>query len=107
MPLTVTDQRSNIRQFVHVDDVTKAVLLALDRALPGHAVINISGDLPERIGNREHGGSLSPRLQLTVAAHGQASDGNIGPLDITRARELLGYWPQVTMEHGLARLFEV
>ena len=106
LPVEVTDERCNLRQFVHVDDASRAVLLALDRAPAGFAAVNVTGgaylgeEAIARIAAR-----YLPGLDWRVVAHKEAADGDFGPLDLSRAKALLGYVPRVTIEEGLARLF--
>ncbi len=105
-PADVTDERCNLRQFVHVDDAARAVLLALDRAPAGFAPVNVTGGayLSEAAIARIAARYL-PGLDWRVVAHKEAADGDFGPLDLWQAKALLGYVPQVTIEDGLARLF--
>jgi len=89
-------------QFIHVDDVARATLCALDRAAPGQRVFNITGG-PQV--------SLSDAAALVRAAV-PGAEIEIGPgfwhldrqgeWDITAAARELGYAPQVTLADGIA-----
>ncbi|MCS0495960.1 NAD(P)-dependent oxidoreductase [Ancylobacter sp. MQZ15Z-1] len=105
-PLTVTDERSNMRQFVHVDDVVEAVWRAVEADLPGFTPINITGGtyLSEEAIVRLLAGE-PPRVPITVIGErGREDDGHVGPLDIARARELLGYEPAVDIAAALGEM---
>jgi nucleoside-diphosphate-sugar epimerase len=46
-----------------------------------------------------------PALSLEVVADkGENGDGAVGPLDLARARDRLGYRPRTTIAAGIARL---
>lgn len=97
--LTVTDTRSNMRQFVHVSDACEAVCRAVEAGLSGFTPINVTGGtyLSEeqvvRLLLRER-----PDVPLHVIAdRGRDDGGRVGPLDISRAAEMLGYRPAVDL----------
>lgn len=104
--LTVTDTRSNMRQFVHVSDACEAVCRAVEAGLSGFTPINVTGGtyLSEeqvvRLLLRER-----PEVPLHVIAdRGRDDDGRLGPLDISRAAEMLGYRPAVDLASALAEI---
>ena len=104
-PFVVWGDGSQGRAFVHVDDVVDALVTAMHRGL-GAGVIQIGPDVCTTI--REV-------AELVVAISGKdipieydvsAPEGDRGRCaDYTKARELLGWSPEVTMADGLARLY--
>jgi nucleoside-diphosphate-sugar epimerase len=102
--LTVFGDGSQTRDFTYVDDVTQANLQA---ALHGRAgeVYNISGgsrvQLMEVIRLMERLTGTTARIQSLPRQKGDPA--NTGG-DSSRAREELGYRPQVALEDGLARM---
>jgi nucleoside-diphosphate-sugar epimerase len=106
LPAEVTDERCNMRQFVHVDDATRAVLLALDRATEGFVPLNVSGGayLSERA-IVEMAAPLLPGLAWRIVEDKEPGDGAIGPLELSLAGRVIGYAPQIPIETGLKRLF--
>jgi nucleoside-diphosphate-sugar epimerase len=94
-------------QYVHVTDVARASLLALQADATGHVVFNITG------------GDQRSYLEVAdlVTARFPAADIEIGPgtidvldrnarFDLTRAKTELGYVPLVSLEEGIANYSE-
>jgi dTDP-glucose 4,6-dehydratase len=104
-PLTVFGDGSQTRSFCYVDDLIRGLI-----ALAG------SGEhLPVNIGNPAEY-TLLELAKKVVEATGSASeivfealpvdDPKVRQPDITRARQLLGWEPQVSLEEGLRRLLQ-
>jgi dTDP-glucose 4,6-dehydratase len=104
-PLTVFGDGSQTRSFCYVDDLIRGLVL-----LAGSAE-----HLPVNIGNpREL--SLLELAKTVVSVTGSKSeivfealpvdDPQVRQPDITRARQLLGWEPQVTLEEGLRRMLQ-
>jgi len=98
-PLTITGDGEQTRDFVHVKDVARANLIAMKSDKVGNGeVINIGGGarysinyIAELIGGEvEH---IAPRIEPhdTLA-------------DITKAKEILGWAPSVSLEEGIKEL---
>jgi UDP-glucose 4-epimerase len=93
------------RDFVYVDDVVEALVSAATAAGVGGSIINIgSGDETSINGLIATLGQVT-RRQPDVIYNPQES-GGIARLvaDLTRARQLLGYQPRVSLTEGLQRL---
>ena len=104
-PLTVFGDGSQTRSFCYVDDLIRGLM-----ALAG------SGEhLPVNIGNPAEY-TLLELAQKVIEATGATSeivfealpvdDPKVRQPDITRARQLLGWEPQVSLEEGLRRLLQ-
>ncbi len=104
-PLTVFGDGSQTRSFCYVDDLIRGLVL-----LAG------SGEhLPVNIGNPQEL-SLLELAKTVVAVTGSKSeivfealpvdDPQVRQPDITRARQLLGWEPQTTLEEGLRRMLQ-
>ena len=99
-PLTITGDGSQTRDFTHVKDVTRACLLAATKDTVGKwKMLNIAAGrnvsvntLAEMIGGEKE--YVAPRA-------GDAKD-TWG--DTTKAKELLGWEPEVSLEEGIAEL---
>jgi UDP-glucose 4-epimerase len=106
-PLTIYGDGSQTRDLLHVDDLNRAILAALDRA-PSGSVFQVAsgvetpiGALAERINAviELDGGTPAPIRFEGVRAGDVAR--NYSSIDLARAR--LGYEPIVTLDEGLAR----
>jgi dTDP-glucose 4,6-dehydratase len=104
-PLTVFGDGSQTRSFCYVDDLIRGILLLAK-----------SGEhLPVNIGNPQEL-SLLELAQTVVRVTGSKSeivfealpvdDPQVRQPDITRARQLLGWEPQVDLEDGLRRVLQ-
>jgi UDP-glucose 4-epimerase len=99
MPLTVTGDGEQTRDSVHVSDIVRANMLAYEKDTVGQGeVINIGSGRNASVNEvaRLIGGEvvyIAPRIEPhdTLA-------------DITRAKELLGWEPTVSLEEGIAEL---
>ena len=104
-PLTVFGDGSQTRSFCYVDDLIRGLVL-----------LARSGEhLPVNIGNPQEL-TLLELAQTVVRVTGSKSeivfealpvdDPQVRQPDITRARQLLGWEPQVTLDEGLRRMLE-
>ncbi len=95
------------RDFTFVENAVQANLLACEAPSASGKTFNVG------TGGRF---TLNQTLQLLVKISGKKLEAKYDPpregdirdsqADITQARELLGYDPQITFEEGLARTFE-
>jgi dTDP-L-rhamnose 4-epimerase len=94
------------RDFVHVSDIVRANLLALETDRADYEAVNVGTGRPISI--LEVSRMLAEGLGKDIRAEvtGKYREGDIRHCvaDITRARALLGYEPQVTLEEGIPEL---
>jgi UDP-glucose 4-epimerase len=101
---TIFGDGRQTRDFTYVSDVVGACLLAAERPGVSGEVFNVGTGRPTSLLelvaalNRQLGTSVTPRL-----AEPRAGDIRHSRADISRARRLLGYEPEVSFEDGLAR----
>ena len=104
----VFEDGAQIRDLVHVSDVVRATLSALDApAAPGHAINVATGrrlTIAELAGLL--GAALAPGLEPEVTGEFRAGDIRHCFADTTRARELLGFDARVAFEQGMGELVE-
>jgi dTDP-glucose 4,6-dehydratase len=104
-PLTVFGDGSQTRSFCYVDDLVRGLILLAESG--EHEPVNIGN--PTEM-------TLLEMARTVVKATGCSSeivfealpvdDPQVRKPDITRARELLGWEPQIPLEEGLKRLLE-
>jgi GDP-L-fucose synthase len=94
------------REFLYVDDAARALLLAAER-LEVSDPVNVGTGTETRIRD------LAETIERLVGYEGETVWDPSKPdgqpkrfLDISRARELMGYEPTVPLEEGLARTIE-
>lgn len=96
------------RDFVHVDDIVQANLLALETDKADYQTLNIGTGRATTV--REMARLLAEGLGKDVEPMivGKYREGDIRHCvaDISKARNLLGYAPRVDLEHGLPELLE-
>jgi dTDP-L-rhamnose 4-epimerase len=96
------------RDFIHVKDVAKANLLALERNSCNYEAINIGTGVPTSIGKisklliKIYGANLKPY----VSERYRKGDIRHCYADISKARKLLEFSPQVSLQEGLRELAE-
>ena len=104
-PLTVYGDGSQTRSLCYVSDLVRGVLAALDRG----------DELPVNLGNPEEVTVLELAETIIRLAGSKSSivhrelpvdDPRQRRPDITRARKLLGWQPEVSLEDGLGRTLE-
>ena len=102
IPLTIVGDGGMTRDFTHVSDVVSANMLAAESSkIEGGEVFNIGAGRRTTINElaglfSDSTTSLPPRIE---ARHSQA--------DNSRAREVLGWGPTVTLEEGIAELKKI
>ncbi len=102
-PITVYDEGKLERDWTYIDDIVAGVAAALERPL-GYAIINLGHGSPIPLTRFiQIYESLIGKRAITQPAPAPASEPRITYCDNTRARELLGFRPQVQVEDGLAR----
>lgn len=92
------------RDFTYVDNIVDANLAALDA--PGVAGRVYNAACGERITLNELGAELCAQMEVDIEAqHGPARPGDIrhSVADVQRARDELGYEPQIGLAEGLRR----
>lgn len=97
------------RDFVHVRDVARAFLLALEEPAASGRVFNIGSGQDrtvEEVALLQAGAMGRPELRPEIAQKARAGDIRHCIPDLTLARELLGYRAQEEFGQGLAELAE-
>jgi UDP-glucose 4-epimerase len=105
LPLIVHGDGSQTRDFVHVSDVVEAVLGSLENRDAEGEVLNVGFGAPTSILELAKAVSELTGLDLGVL-HGEPRLGDIkhSCADISKAEELLGYRPRLSLREGLRTL---
>jgi dTDP-L-rhamnose 4-epimerase len=108
-PPLIFEDGEQRRDFVSVHDVVQAFGLALERSGADGRAINIgSGESISVRGIAERLAAVVDRADIEPTVTGKYRVGDIRHCfsDISRARELLGFEPRVSLEDGMAELAE-
>lgn len=104
-PVTVYGDGTQERDFTYVDDIARGAVAALD--LKGFDVINLGSDRPVQLGYVIR--CIETLLGKQADLHyGQADPSDVPATraDISKARCVLGWSPETTLEDGLASTVE-
>jgi dTDP-L-rhamnose 4-epimerase len=104
----VFEDGEQMRDFVSVHDIVRANLLAMERPESNGEVINVGCGKPISIRRVAEllGEALGKDVEPTITNKFRAGDIRNCYADISKARRLLGYEPQVTHEEGFRELAE-
>lgn len=104
-PVLFEDGRQT-RDFVHVGDVVRANLLALEKDGADYAAVNVGTGRATSVGEvaRLLAEGLGREPETEVVGKYREGDVRHCFADIRRARRLLGYEPRVTLEEGVPEL---
>ena len=102
----VFEDGEQMRDFVSVHDIVRANMLAMERSASDGQVINIGCGKPISIREVAEmlAKSLGKDLPPVITNKYRAGDIRHCYADLTRARALLGYEPQVSYEEGFREL---
>jgi nucleoside-diphosphate-sugar epimerase len=104
-PVTLFGDGQQSRDFTYVDDIARGTIKALKPV--GYTVINLGSDRPASVNDVlrmiETMLGKSARIEHRPA---HPADVNATWADVTRARELLGWSPSVSLQEGIAAVVE-
>ncbi len=105
-PPLIYEDGAQQRDFVSVHDIVRALLLAAEREEAVGEVLNVGSGSPVTILGvaRMLADVLDVDIEPEVTGRYRVGDVRHCTADITRARELLGYAPQVSLEEGMTEL---
>jgi len=108
-PPAVFEDGRQQRDFVHVRDLARGCVLALEKPEARDTVFNLgSGEARSVLEVAERLGTVLGRAHLHPEVNGRYRAGDIRHCfaDIARARAVLGYRPEISLEAGLAEFGE-
>jgi UDP-glucose 4-epimerase len=95
----------SVRDYIHVEDVARAIVAAVERQLPGSTVLNVGSGVGHSVGAVVDAcGELLGRALdvVSVPTQRRAVDRPYLVANIERTRELLSWEPAVPFKRGLA-----
>lgn len=105
-PLQLNGDGTQERDFTHVDDVARGVVIAVDRK-PGYETINLGSDKPVELNVVIDEIELQVGRTAKIEKHPfPATDVMTTWANISRARELLGWEPRVNLKQGVASVVD-
>ena len=104
----INEDGEQLRDFVHVHDVARACRLALETPTAAGEVFNIGSGQPHSVLQIAHALArvLEQPIQPEITGKYRVGDIRNCFADISHARQILGYEPQVSLEDGLCELAE-
>jgi UDP-glucuronate 4-epimerase len=101
--ITMFGDGSMKRDFTHVDDIVRGIVAATTKAPKGFRLYNFGSGAPIRLDDLVRAIGLATQTKLDVeVAPVPLGDVDATFADISRAKEDLGWAPQIKLEHGLA-----
>jgi dTDP-L-rhamnose 4-epimerase len=96
------------RDFAHVSDIVRANLLAMESDAANYCAINVGTGVSTSVLRISELLAEGLEVDLPASVVGKFREGDIRHCvaDISRARELLGYEPQVALEEGIPQLLD-
>ena len=107
-PPMIFEDGAQARDFTHVSDVVRGILLALESDAAVGQAINLGTGRPTSVDEIAHVISAGLGLEIEPERNGRYRAGDIRHCyaDTTRARDLLGFEAEVKFEDGMGRLVE-
>lgn len=105
LEIPVYEDGEESRDFVHVDDVVRALMCSVEAHLPNGAVINIGAGVPTSVLGLARTLLAAASFTVPVRVTGQYRVGDIRHCfaDLDRMDRLLGLKPEVSLTAGLSR----
>lgn len=103
--LPIYEDGKETRDFVHVEDVVAGLMAAMTNDVPSGTICNIGSGIATPVNVLAQQLLRAAGLDVPIKVTGQFRVGDIRHnfADISRARALLGFTPQVSLADGLAR----
>lgn len=102
-PIPVYGVGDSRRDYTYIDDIVAGICAAIDKPL-GHAVVNLGGGAPVSLLELiAHIGEAVRKTPILDHLPEQPGDVPLTAADISQARQLLDYNPQVGLAEGLRR----
>lgn len=104
-PVTIYGDGSSRRDYVYVSDIVRGIIASIDFKSPGYEIINLGRG--ETASLTDMVKMLESELKKTAKIHHEPFQKGEMPYthsDIEKARKLLGYDPQISLQDGIRQL---
>lgn len=107
-PPVIFEDGLQSRDFIHVSDIVQAIELSLTRDDVGNVAMNVGTGAPTTVLDVAEGLAKELELDISPETLGRFRQGDVRHCfaDISKARQLLGYEPNVAFADGLHELVE-
>jgi dTDP-L-rhamnose 4-epimerase len=107
-PLPIFEDGKETRDFVHVEDVVRALLHSVDQPISEGVTLNVGSGEPTSIMSvaRLLTSIMSSEIEPHVTSEYRIGDIRHNFADISKLREVLGFRPRVSIENGMRRFVE-
>ena len=105
-PIEVYNNGDMLRDFTYVDDIVSGVTACIEKSMD-FEIFNLASGYEEKLTDMisflEEGINLKAEIKLVPGCQGEPTRSNA---DLTKAKEMLGYNPQVRLKEGISRFSE-
>lgn len=107
-PFTIYGDGFQVRDFVHIQDVVKAVRLAMQRQFAEYEVLNIGSGVGTSVNELAGIFSTASGTSRPKSEHvpGRTSEVRDSRADISRAKSVLGFSPTVNLSNGVSEYLD-
>ncbi len=106
IPITLYNEGSLQRDFTYIDDIIEGIVAALSVSF-NFEIVNLGNQEPCCVMDLvSHLEKLSQQKAIIEYAPKPITDVDITAADITKARRLLGFEPQTSLEEGLTKFYD-
>ena len=104
-PINVFEDGKESRDFVYIDDVVAATIACIERDAANHQVFNVGSGEVTSVAQVAAALKAAYQSEVEVSVSGDYRLGDIrhNVADISKARDILGFKPQVMFEEGIKR----
>lgn len=105
LEIPVYEDGMESRDFIHVHDIVSALVTSLDAELPNGAIMNLGAGCPTSVIELANELITAAGVQVPIRVTSQFRVGDIRHCfaDLSEARRLIGFKPQVSLAQGLRR----
>lgn len=104
-PINVFEDGKESRDFVYIDDVVAATIACIEKDVANHQVFNVGSGEVTSVAQVAAALKAAYQSEVEVSVSGDYRLGDIrhNVADISKARDILGFKPQVMFEEGIKR----